>query len=136
MKQDHEIAQQLNRREFLKGSVLGLGAAALGSLLNTGQLGAAGRGTMGGADDPAGLLPHFVPRAKRVIYLFQSGAPSQLELFDYKPKLREMFGQELPDSVRGTQRLTGMSSGSGLSHWPSENFSLPSTARAAPGSAT
>ena len=53
-------------------------------------------------------LPHFDPKVKRVIYLFQSGAPSQIELFDYKPKLREMFGQELPASVRGGQRVTGM----------------------------
>jgi hypothetical protein len=51
---------------------------------------------------------HFAPKAKRIIYLFQNGAPSQLELFDYKPRLRELVGQELPDSVRGGQRLTGM----------------------------
>ena len=50
----------------------------------------------------------FAPKAKRVIYLFQSGAPSQLELFDYKPALEKMLGQELPDSVRRGQRLTGM----------------------------
>ena len=55
-------------------------------------------------------LPHFSPKVKRVIYLLQSGAPSQLELFDYKPKLKEMFGQELPASVRGDQRVTGMTS--------------------------
>ncbi|CAN5537212.1 DUF1501 domain-containing protein [soil metagenome] len=96
------INHQLNRREFLKGSVLGLGAAALGSLLPSGLY---------AADEVKKLLPHFVPKAKRIIYLFQSGAPSQLELFDYKPKLREMFGEELPPSVRGDQRLTGMSSG-------------------------
>jgi len=60
---------------------------------------------------PASLpLPHFHPRAKRVICLFQSGAPSQLDLFDHKPGLRELRGTELPDSVRGTQRLTGMTS--------------------------
>jgi hypothetical protein len=59
----------------------------------------------------AGLagLPHFPPSAKRVIYLFQSGGPSQLELFDHKPRLTEWQGTDLPDSVRGTQRLTGMS---------------------------
>jgi hypothetical protein len=56
----------------------------------------------------AGAQTHFAPKAKRVIYLFQSGAPSQLELFDYKPRLKEMAGQELPDSVRQGQRLTGM----------------------------
>src|SRR5690606_17880304 len=64
--------------------------------------------TAPGQTDPE--LPHFIPKAKRVIYLFQSGAPSQLELFDYKPKLREMFGEQLPPSVRGNQRVTGMTS--------------------------
>jgi hypothetical protein len=53
-------------------------------------------------------LPHFAPRAKRVIYLFQSGAPSQMDLFDYKPRLRDLGGTELPDSIRQGQRLTGM----------------------------
>src|SRR5207253_8299115 len=53
---------------------------------------------------------HFAPKAKRVIYLFQSGAPSQLDLYDSKPRLVKDNGQQLPDSVRGTQRLTGMSS--------------------------
>ena len=56
-------------------------------------------------------LPHFVPKAKRVIYLFQSGAPSQLDLFDHKPLLNKMNGKELPDSIMGTQRLTGMTAG-------------------------
>jgi hypothetical protein len=55
-------------------------------------------------------LPHFAPKAKRIIYLFQNGAPSQLDLFDYKPKLQEMFGKDLPASVRMGQRLTGMTS--------------------------
>jgi len=58
-----------------------------------------------------GALPHFAPKAKRVIYLFQSGAPSQMDLFDYKPLLNKMHGQELPDSVRKGQRLTGMTAG-------------------------
>ncbi|MDJ1483545.1 DUF1501 domain-containing protein [Cytophagaceae bacterium YF14B1] len=104
MNDTEKIASQINRREFLKGSVLGLGTVALGSLLNPLNAFA--------SDDPKPIrTPHFAPKAKRVIYLFQSGAPSQLELFDYKPKLREMFGQELPSSIRGNQRLTGMSSG-------------------------
>lgn len=92
----------LNRRTFLGNSLLGLGSIALGSLLNP---------LMGRARFPEnGLpdLPHFAAKAKRVIYLFQSGAPSQMELFEYKPKLKEMFGQELPDSVRRGQRVTGM----------------------------
>ncbi|MBS0207853.1 MAG: DUF1501 domain-containing protein [Planctomycetes bacterium] len=56
-------------------------------------------------------LPHFAPKAKRVIYLVQSGAPSQMDLFDYKPELKKFRGQELPDSIRQGQRLTGMTSG-------------------------
>jgi Protein of unknown function (DUF1501) len=96
------IDHLLSRREFLFKSGVGLGAAALGTLLNPMEA---------SAQQMHDILPHFAPKAKRVIYLFQSGAPSQLELFDYKPKLKEMFGQELPASVRGTQRLTGMSSG-------------------------
>ena len=55
--------------------------------------------------------PHFAPKAKRVIYLFQSGGPSQLELFDYKPLLNQRRGEDLPESIRNGQRLTGMSSG-------------------------
>ena len=95
-----EVEHQLSRREFLFKSGLTLGAAALGSMLNPSE-------AFAGDSMKA---PHFAPKAKRIIYLFQSGAPSQLELFDYKPKLKEMFGQQLPDSVRGSQRLTGMSS--------------------------
>ncbi|MEZ4921469.1 MAG: DUF1501 domain-containing protein [Saprospiraceae bacterium] len=91
---------RLNRRSFLTRSAIGLGSLALGSLLDACKRG----------DESAVLkaLPHFAPKAKRVIYLFQSGAPSQLELFDWKPKLREMHGQELPASIRMGQRLTGM----------------------------
>ena len=103
---------QYDRRQFLRGSMLGLGGIALGTML--------------GCDHPAGNVvkkiaaaaepdenhplvnPHFVPRAKRVIYLFQSGGPSQMELFDYKPKLYEMHGQEIPASVLGNNRISGM----------------------------
>jgi hypothetical protein len=93
-----------NRRHFLSKLSLGLGSVALGSLLIPDLFKNSGL-------DESGLnagLPHFAPKAKRVIYLFQNGAPSQLESFDYKPKLREMNGKELPGSVRGNQRLTGM----------------------------
>jgi hypothetical protein len=81
-----------------------LQTAALASLM-----GVATAGDTAPAPGPLNL-PHFQPRAKRVIYLFQSGAPSQLDLFDHKPRLRDLRGTELPDSVRGTQRLTGMTS--------------------------
>ena len=92
-----------NRRTFLSNSLLGLGSLALSSLVGDNFL----KNTLRKIDPE---LPHFAPKAKRVIYLFQSGAPSQLELFDYKPKLMEMFGEQLPDSVRGGQRVTGMTS--------------------------
>ena len=92
------------RRQFFSRSATGIGAAALASLLQPPGWGA--------AVQPTGLgRPHFAPKAKRVIYLFMHGGPSQLDLFDYKPELLRRHGQELPDSVRGTQRLTGMTSG-------------------------
>jgi len=98
----------LTRRYFFGKASAGLGVAALANLL--------GSGLSGAEADPinpiGGLpgLPHFAPKAKRVIYLFQSGGPSQMELFDYKPRLNDMAKTELPDSVRGGQRLTGMTS--------------------------
>jgi hypothetical protein len=95
----------ITRRRFLSGSSLGLGALALQSLL-PGELLAAASGGTGGALG----APHFRPRARRVIYLFQSGGPAQQDLFDYKPLLNEKNGEQLPAHVRGTQRLTTMSS--------------------------
>jgi hypothetical protein len=89
----------LTRRHFLTSASLGLGSLALADLL-------------GAAEKPAGGLPglpHFAGKAKRVIYLFQSGGPAQQELFDYKPLLNEKNGEQLPAHVRGGQRLTGMS---------------------------
>lgn len=96
----------INRRHFLGKLSVGLGSAALGSLLVPGLF-------KGGRETPSDLplgVTHFAPKAKRVIYLFQNGAPSQLESFDYKPKLQEMFGEDLPASIRNGQRLTGMTS--------------------------
>ena len=92
-----------NRRQFLNRFGLGLGGLALADLL-------AGKATAAPAID-RGILgaPHFAPKAKRIIYLFMSGGPSQLDLFDYKPLLNQRHGEQLPDSVRGGQRLTGMS---------------------------
>jgi hypothetical protein len=91
----------LNRRTFLTRSTLGLGALALGRLLG---------GIAEGADSrPTG--PGFRTRAKRVIFLFQAGGPSQIELFDPKPGLEGKFNDDLPDSVRMGQRITGMVSG-------------------------
>src|SRR5215210_2717371 len=91
------------RRHFLSLNTTCLGAAALGSLLDPLSANAAGR--VGGQPG----VPHFPAKAKRVIYLFQSGGPSQMELFDYKPRLNEFQGTDLPESVRKGQRLTNMS---------------------------
>ena len=97
-----EHGLNMNRRKFLSRLSLGLGSVALGSLMIPDLF-------SGGEDEMQTLgLPHFAPKAKRVIYLFQNGAPSQLDLFDYKPRLREMHGQDLPASIRMGQRLTGM----------------------------
>ena len=89
---------QLTRRHFFSRSASGLGIAALSNLLAR---------DLGAASGREGV-PHFAARAKRVIYLFQSGGPSQMDLYDPKPGLRDLQGTELPDSIRGGQRLTGM----------------------------
>ncbi|MEZ6031888.1 MAG: DUF1501 domain-containing protein [Planctomycetaceae bacterium] len=86
-----------NRRQFLSQSGVGLGTLALNSLLH-------------GAEDRQ-TIQHLPGKAKRIIYLFMHGGPSQLDLFDHKPDLRNYHGSELPASVRGDQRLTGMTSG-------------------------
>ena len=101
------MASSVNRRTFLSRTAMGLGSAALGLMVNPSR----GFARSGDGEGSEGILtsPHFAPKAKRVIYLFQSGGPSQLETFDYKPKLEEMNGEELPTSVRQGQRLTGMS---------------------------
>lgn len=96
----------VSRRKFLASAGLGLGTIGLGSLLVPGLF-------KDKVSDESGLpigLPHFAPKAKRIIYLFQNGAPSQLESFDYKPLLTEMQGKDLPASIRMGQRLTGMTS--------------------------
>jgi hypothetical protein len=94
----------MNRRRFFTGVGMGIGSMALGSLLMPDLLSGSGATETGLAPG----IPHFAPKAKRVIYLFQNGAPAQQELFDYKPLLREMTGKEIPASIRGVQRLTGM----------------------------
>jgi hypothetical protein len=105
----HEWAQQVTRRHFFGRTSSGIGAAALASLLTRAGFADPTKPTATIGSLPA--LPHFAPKAKRVIYLFQSGGPSQLEMFDDKPFVREKHGSELPDSIRMGQRLTGMTSG-------------------------
>src|SRR5882757_1629162 len=125
----------INRRHFLGKLSLGIGSAALGSLLIPDLF----------SSDPESLaipgLPQFAPKAKRIIYLFQNGAPSQLESFDYKPLLNQMAGKDLPESVRteainhdpalnfmqtGAQQENRPSMGAWLSYGlGSENKNLP-----------
>lgn len=106
-----ELHALLARRSFLSRSAGVLGLAALAGMLAEDSQ-ASEVSSLPSAGSTGGLpgLPHFTPRAKRVIYLFQSGAPSQMDLFDYKPRLKDFHGTELPDSVRMGQRLTGMTS--------------------------
>jgi hypothetical protein len=94
---------EITRRRFFAKAATGLGGAALASLLPRTLLGQTPKSSGGLAG-----FPNFAPKAKRVIYLFQSGAPSQIDLFDYKPLLKDKNGDQLPESVRGGQRLTGM----------------------------
>lgn len=93
--------QEMTRRHFFGRSATGIGVAALANVFGKDLRGAVHGGLPG--------LPHFAPKAKRVIYLFQSGGPSQMELFDYKPRLNDFQGKDLPESIRNGQRLTGMS---------------------------
>ncbi len=93
-----EFHSHISRRQFVGRAGIGIGTAALATLL-AGEARASGR--------PLGV-PHQRPKARRVIWLTQAGAPSQLELFDYKPQLADQFDKDLPDSIRQGQRLTGM----------------------------
>ncbi|MAF11095.1 sulfatase [Candidatus Poribacteria bacterium] len=99
------------RRQFFGKTAMGLGAAALASLAPKPVAAAIADATAGGRVGGLPDLPHFAPKAKRAIYLFMSGAPSQLDMFDYKPAMGEWFDKDLPESVRMGQRLTTMTSG-------------------------
>jgi hypothetical protein len=102
--QDHHL--NMTRRHFFGVNSTGVGLAALAGLLGRNLAASpSANAAHGGLPD----FPNFAPKAKRIIYLFQSGGPSQMELFDYKPRLKEFQGTDLPESIRGGQRLTGMS---------------------------
>ena len=109
---DLYLAQSQTRRQFFGRAASGIGVAALASLLDRDLVAAV---TQAGISRSAthGVLNalHHAPKAKRVIYLHQSGAPSHIDLFDYKPKMKEFHGQELPGSIRMGQRVTGMTAG-------------------------
>jgi hypothetical protein len=101
--QDH--MRVMTRRHFFGAGAMGLGTAALASLLP--PRAAAQESPTGGLPG----LPHFAPKAKRAIYLFMNGGPSQMDLFDYKPAMNKLFDKDLPESIRKGQRLTTMTSG-------------------------
>src|SRR5579872_566220 len=100
----HDRIQTITRRHFFAQGALGLGGVALASLLPAPAAATTATGGLPG-------LPHFAPKAKRAIYLFMNGGPSQMDLFDYKPRMNELFDKDLPDSIRKGQRLTTMTSG-------------------------
>ena len=140
-------AELETRRHFLGRSGKVLGWAAVASLLGDGAFG----GDKHAADSyPTGVqqsrpptLPNFAPKAKRAIYLFMSGGPSQIDLLDYKPNLAALYDKDIPDSVRGAQQLTGMTAGQARfpiapAHWEFKRYGqsgawvsdlLPYTAR-------
>lgn len=110
----NQLNKKLDRRRFLTKTSLGLGALAMGTLFGAEKIfgsspDASPESAAKFEEEILKALPHIAPKAKRVVYLFMSGGPSQFETFDYKPKLVDLAGQNLPDSVRKGQRLTGMS---------------------------
>ena len=108
-----EAELMMTRRQLFGRSAMGIGTAALGRLLSIGGLGSIAALAQAAETQTQGLpgFPNFAPKAKRVIYLFMSGGPSQLDLWDYKPKLRELYNTDLPDEIRRGQRITTMTSG-------------------------
>ena len=96
-------ANIINRRSLLGQSGIAIGSLAAASMLKAENTSSTNKGIPG--------LPHFNAKAKRVIYMFQSGGPSHIDLFDRSEKINELHGSELPNSVRGGQRLTGMTAG-------------------------
>ena len=100
----------MNRRRFFEGAGLKVGGLALAGLMGNNALAAGSDGSKL-MHPPLPGFPHFASKAKRLIYLHMNGAPSQLDLFDYKPGLKDYFDKELPDSVRNGQRITTMTSG-------------------------
>jgi hypothetical protein len=114
-----DLLRAVTRRHFFRQAGFGIGAAALTALMNRASFGAGLAPPPGSAspiDATAGMPPHYVPKAKSIIYLFMAGAPSQVDLLDYKPKLQDLDGKPIPDSVvkgerfafiRGAPRLLG-----------------------------
>ncbi|HWE86778.1 MAG TPA: DUF1501 domain-containing protein [Terracidiphilus sp.] len=122
-----EWAALQTRRHFLGRAGKVLGWAAVASLLNERALHGDNYPAAGASAGDSMKFPNFAPKAKRAIYLFMSGGPSQVDLWDYKPNLAAQFDKDLPDSVRGSQQLTGMTTGQARfpvapSHWPFKRY--------------
>ncbi|MDF1745616.1 MAG: DUF1501 domain-containing protein, partial [Gimesia sp.] len=100
-----EYGRNLTRRTLLGKSARGIGGAALASLLYPELF---TQSASAESETIPDAVKQIAPKAKRIIYLFQSGGPSHVDLFDYKPIMRKLHGTDLPDSVKGTQRVTGM----------------------------
>src|ERR1043165_1826214 len=112
MNPTQERLHLLSRRHFFKSTGLAAGRIALAGLMFPEMLRAAAEAQSAVKAHPAlPGLPHFAPKAKRLIYLFMNGAPSQMDLLDYKPGLQKIYDTDLPDSIRMGQRLTTMTSG-------------------------
>ena len=109
MHPEEQYIQNITRRHFFGKGALGLGTAALASLMSPTLQAADAQSSLGNRGLPG--LPHFAPKAKRAIYLFMAGAPCQMDLLDYKPEMNELYDTELPESIRQGQRLTTMTSG-------------------------
>src|SRR5579863_8151577 len=107
MTPEQDRAAYLTRRQFFVRNAVGLGSAALASLLGRDLAGTEAKRQIGGLPG----LPHFAPRARHVIYLLQNGAPPHVHTFDYKPDLEKFRGQELPESIHKNQRLSTMTAG-------------------------
>ena len=120
------------RRQFFARGAQGIGGIALANLLAESGLG----GPKGGEETFGGLpgLPHFAPKAKRCIYLHMMGAPPQMDLLDYKPKMKEWYDKDLPESIRQGQRLTTMTSGQARFPIAPSVFDFKQHGKAAPGS--
>jgi hypothetical protein len=107
----HERLQQMSRRHFFKTTGLAAGRIALAGMMLPELARAATKQAVASEHPPLPGLPHFAPKAKRLIYLFMNGGPSQMDLLDYKPGLDKIYDTDLPDSIRQGQRLTTMTSG-------------------------
>src|SRR3954469_15158050 len=110
--------QRVTRRQLFGASAHGIGAVALASLLGSNETASGVAPKITPAGVPRGLpgLPHFAPKAKRVVCLWQGGGPSHVDLFDPKPEMVARKGQDIPESIRGTTRLSTMTSGA--KKWP------------------